>query len=160
MRHAPDGLAGLWSAVVAGGGAVGFAPGDDPALIDAAAVAVAAAVRDGAELMHAATGDGALLGVVSLVPGQGPRVAHRGQVCRLMVHPAARRRGLGAALLDAAVTQAGELGLRTLCLNTRSGQGLEDFYAAQGWTLCGRWPAAVDAGDGDYRDDLWFYRDR
>jgi acetyltransferase len=93
---------------------------------------------------------------VFLRPGVGPRFAHRADVVRLMVHPSAQGRGLGRALLDAAVAHARALGFEQLLLSTRGGTTLPAFYAALGWTEVGVFPAALHLGGDDRRDEHWF----
>ncbi|WP_037345643.1 GNAT family N-acetyltransferase [Sciscionella sediminilitoris] len=149
-------LTALWTEVTESGGAVGFTAADDPELIRSATDAVLAAVAEGQELLFTAHEQERLLGVVFLVPADVPAVQHRGEVRRLMVSPAAQGLGVGGALLNAAVTHAGEIGLRTVSLGVRSGDGLERFYTEHGWTERGRWPGAVHLGDEDYRDEVWF----
>jgi acetyltransferase len=99
---------------------------------------------------------GRLAGVVFLRPGAGPRHAHRGDVLRLMVHPAEQGRGLGRALLAAAAAHARHLGLEQLLLSTRGGTGLPALYARLGWTEVGVFPAALHLGGDDRRDEHWF----
>lgn len=149
-------FAALWTEVTAAGGAVGFSAADDETLIRSATDAVLAAVTEKQERLFVASDGEALLGVVFLVPGHAPRVRHRAEIRRLMVSPAAQGSGVGGALLDAAVEHARTLGLRTVYLGVRSGQGLERFYQCHGWTERGRWPGAVHVGDEDYRDEVWF----
>lgn len=149
-------FAALWAGVTAAGGAVGFSAVDDETLIRSATDAVLAAVTEEQERLFVATEGETLLGVVFLVPGRSPRVRHRAEIRRLMVSPAAQGSGVGGALLDAAVGHARVLGLRTVYLGVRSGQGLERFYRCHGWTEQGRWPGAVHVDDDDYRDEVWF----
>jgi GNAT superfamily N-acetyltransferase len=99
---------------------------------------------------------GDLDGVVFLRPGTGPRVAHRADVLRLMVHPSAQGRGLGRRLLDAAVDHARGLGLEQLLLSARGGTTLPEFYTRLGWTPVGVFPGALRLGPGDVRDEHWF----
>ncbi|MCX6465215.1 MAG: GNAT family N-acetyltransferase [Pseudonocardiales bacterium] len=94
--------------------------------------------------------------VVFLRPGAAPRFVHRGEVVRLMVHPAAQGRGLGRALLDAAVAHARLLGLEQLLLSARGGTTLPAFYAGLGWTEVGVFPRALHLGGGERRDEHWF----
>lgn len=163
LERLPEGFAerfaALWSEVTVSGGAVGFSALDDEALIRSATEAVLAAVAEGSECLFIATEGTRLLGVVFLVPGQYPRVGHRAEIRRLMVSPAAQGGGIGGALLDAAVRHARELGLRTIALGARSGEGLERFYKVHGWTERGRWPDAVHVHEQDYRDEVWFTKD-
>ena len=89
---------------------------------------------------------GDLDGVVFLRPGTGPRVAHRADVLRLMVHPSAQGRGLGGRLLDAAVDHARGLGLEQLLLSARGGTTLPESYTRLGWAPVGVFPARCGWG--------------
>ena len=147
-------LTALWIDVTRAGGAVGFTPDSTEDEIAAAAHDVVDEVRAGhQELLTAGE---PLAGVVFLRPGVGPRVAHRADVLRLMVHPARQGEGLGRALLDAAVARGRELGLEQLLLSARGGTALPAFYTRLGWTEVGVFPAALDLGPGDRRDEHWF----
>lgn len=151
-------LTALWIAATRAGGAVGF-PADAPAQeIRAAAAESVEEVRAGHQEMLAIGSDADLVGTVFLRPGTGPRTAHRADVLRLMVHPDRQRRGLGTALLDAAVARAAARGLEQLLLSARGGTTLPAFYLAQGWTEVGVFPAALRLGPGpdDLRDEHWF----
>jgi GNAT superfamily N-acetyltransferase len=152
------GFAALWTAVTRAGGAVGFR-GDEPASeIRDRAAAVGADVAAGREHPLLLGSHDAPVGTVFLAPGTGPRVAHRAEVRRLMVHPDQQGRGLGRLLLDAAVTHAAGLGLEQLLLSARGGTTLPAFYAARGWTPVGVWPGALRLGPDDVRDEHWFHR--
>lgn len=96
------------------------------------------------------------VGVVFLCPGSGPRIAHRADVLRLMVHPDRQGAGLGRALLDAAAARARALGLEQLLLSARGGTDLPGFYARLGWTEVGVFPAALHLGPDERRDEHWF----
>lgn len=73
-----------------------------------------------------------VLGSVSLVAEDAPALADRGGpwLASLYVAPSARGRGLGAALVRAAVAQSMRAGLSRLCLFTPEHA---DFYARLGW---------------------------
>lgn len=147
-------LTALWIDVTRAGGAVGFTPDSADDEIAVAARDVVDEVRAGRQELVTA-GD-PLVGAVFLRPGVGPRVAHRADVLRLMVHPDRQGEGLGRALLDAAVARARELGLEQLLLSARGGTALPAFYTRLGWTEVGVFPAALDLGPGDRRDEHWF----
>jgi acetyltransferase len=147
-------LTALWTDVTRAGGAVGFVP-------DSPAEEIAATAREAVDEVRAGrqellTAGDPLAGVVFLRPGAGPRVAHRADVLRLMVHPRRQGEGLGRALLDAAVARARGLVLEQLLLSARGGTGLPVFYARLGWTEVGVFPGALHLGPGDRRDEHWF----
>ena len=47
-----------------------------------------------------------------------------------------------------------EMSLEQLHLAARGGTGLEHFYSRLGWTVIGRWPAALRLAPGDDRDEI------
>nr|WP_255426716.1 GNAT family N-acetyltransferase [Pseudonocardia sp. C8] len=96
-------------------------------------------------------------GTVFVAPGTGI-AAHRAEVQRLMVHPDRQGRGLGTALLDAAVAEGREMGLEMLTLGARGGTPLPAFYTARGFTEYGRLPAGVRLSADDARDIHLFVR--
>jgi GNAT superfamily N-acetyltransferase len=55
----------------------------------------------------------------------------------MLVHRAARRRGVGAALLQAAERVAQDAGKTLLVLDTVTGADAERLYARHGWERCG-----------------------
>lgn len=147
-------LTALWTAVTRAGGAVAFVPDSTDEEIAAAAREVVDEVRAGRQELL--TVGEPLAGVVFLRRGAGPRIAHRADVLRLMVHPDRQGEGLGRVLLDAAVARGRELGLDQLLLSARGGTGLPAFYTRLGWTEVGVFPAALDLGPDDRRDEHWF----
>ncbi len=150
-------LGDLWLAVTRAGGAVGHVPDEPEAHVRAdAADAVAEVVAGRQHLLAVRDGAGGLDGVVFLRPGVGPRIAHRADVLRLMVHPAAQGRGLGRALLGAAADRARALGLEQLLLSARGGTDLPALYARLGWTQVGVLPGGVRLSADDARDEHWF----
>ena len=66
---------------------------------------------------------------------------HRADVAKLLVDPAFRRRGIGAALMQRAEQAAQRLGRRVLTLDTGAGDEGERLYRRLGWTEGGRIPA-------------------
>jgi acetyltransferase len=152
----PDGFAQLWIANTAAGGAAGFTTYTPEAEIVAAAEAAMAEVAAGREHVIVAVADGVLVGTVFLQPGAGERFGHRGTVRRLLVHPDLQGTGLGAALLDAVVRHARDLGLEQLILGCRGGTGLPAYYTRRGWTEVGRVPNGLRFAGGERRDEHFF----
>ncbi|MEV7184758.1 GNAT family N-acetyltransferase [Kitasatospora sp. NPDC093102] len=92
--------------------------------------------------------DGRLAGTVQLRPATTANGRHRGEVAKLMVHPADRGHRLAGRLLAALEERAVELGIRLLVLDTESGSPAERLYEAAGWSRVGSVPdyAADPAG--------------
>ncbi|MBV8971580.1 MAG: GNAT family N-acetyltransferase [Sphingomonadaceae bacterium] len=75
------------------------------------------------------------------------------------VAPAARRRGIGAALLTAAVRDAAERGDTALFLEVRDGNAAAlALYRAAGFAIVGRRPAYYRGAGGDRFDALTLRR--
>lgn len=75
--------------------------------------------------------------------------SHRAELMKLMVHPAARRRGFARALMQAAAGEARRRGRSTLVLDTWRGDPAEALYQSLGWTFVGSIPRyARTAGGG------------
>ncbi|KUJ73625.1 acetyltransferase [Ruegeria marisrubri] len=93
----------------------------------------------GTELFVARDGD-QTLGTVQLVMAQMPNQPHRADVAKLLVHPEARRRGLGRALMQALEARARALGRRLLVLDTRSSDPSRILYESLGFEIAGEIP--------------------
>ncbi len=97
-------------------------------------------------LLVAEDGEG-ICGTVQLVCGLPENQPHRADVSKMLVHRRARRRGLGALLMQGAEDQARALGKTLLVLDTASAEA-ERLYERQGWVRCGHIPgfALLPAG--------------
>ncbi|EEE38612.1 acetyltransferase [Rhodobacteraceae bacterium KLH11] len=84
--------------------------------------------------------EGRCLGTVQLIPASMPNQPHRADVAKLLVHPQARRRGLGRALMAALEARAGELGKTLLVLDTRSTDPSRVLYQSIGFRIAGEIP--------------------
>ncbi len=66
-------------------------------------------------------------------------VADEGEIANIAVDPAVRRRGLGAALLDAALAEAARRGAVAVYLEVReSNEAAQRLYASRGFVVVGR----------------------
>lgn len=88
-------------------------------------------------LLVAERADGTLVGTVHLVLALPENQPHRGDVAKLLVHPAARRHGVAAALMAAVDQEAQAEGRSLLVLDTVTGCDAERLYARLGWQRCG-----------------------
>jgi ribosomal protein S18 acetylase RimI-like enzyme len=85
--------------------------------------------------------NGQLLGCVFLIldtPGNAP---HRCEVTKLLVHPLARRRGLGRQLMLALENEATGQQRSLIVLDTATGEAAEKLYAGMGFQVAGMIPA-------------------
>jgi GNAT superfamily N-acetyltransferase len=76
----------------------------------------------------------------------------------MLVHRQARRRGVGALLLDMAERTAHAAGKTLLVLDTASDDA-ERLYARQGWQRCGDIPNYALLPDGRPCATTFFYKD-
>lgn len=136
-RALPE-LAGLLRACVHSGASIGFVlPHSDA---DAAAFwtgKVFPAVRSGRVALLAARDRERLFGTVQLdcdTPGNQP---HRAEARKLLVHPAARRKGIGRALMNALETEARRRNRSLITLDTRTGDHAEPLYRSLGYATVG-----------------------
>jgi len=98
-----------------------------------------------------------VLGSVQLMfPGQENQ-AHRADIGKLLVHRAARRQGLGAALMQAAEAEAKRLGRTLLVLDTEAGSSGDRLYQRLGWTRFGVVPGYAMMADGSRTADCAFF---
>jgi len=100
---------------------------------------LAGAVERGEVIVLAAYQGGALLGTVSLLLQQPENQPHRADVAKMLVHRAARRRGIGARLLAAVEEAARRAGKTLLVLDTASADAAS-VYASGGWQRVGEIP--------------------
>ncbi|MFF8933568.1 GNAT family N-acetyltransferase [Streptomyces paradoxus] len=118
----------------------------------------AADVAAGRLVVWAALDGARVLGTVSLAfPGKA-NSRHRAELVKLMVHPEARGRGLGRALLTTAEAAAVAAGVILLHLDTETGSPAEHLYRSAGWTPAGAIPDyAADPG-GVLRPTTIYYK--
>lgn len=144
----PD-LVRILHACVEGGASVGFVQpltGEDAARFWRG---VFAGVQAGGRHLLTATLEGRTVGTVQLVTDMPANGRHRAEICKLLVHPDARHRGIAGALIRRAVEIARAQGKRLLVLDTRSGT-VEPLYAAHGFQLVGQIPFYAQDPDSDF----------
>ena len=90
--------------------------------------------------LFVAYGEGHIQGTVQLIPAAMPNQPHRADVAKLLVHPNARRRGLGRLLMGALEDRARALGRTTLVLDTRSTDPSRILYQSLGFQIAGEIP--------------------
>jgi acetyltransferase len=143
-------LAEMLQACVADGASIGFLP--PLAAGDAAAFwqGLRPSLSDGSRRTLVARREGRIVGTGSLVPAGLPNGRHRAEISKLMVHPAARRLGIGRALMQALEAMAARDGRWLLVLDTLSGDAGEALYRSLGWQEAGQIPdfALVPGGTG------------
>ena len=99
-----------------------------------------------------------LVGTVQLLLAMPDNQPHRADVAKMQVHRSARRRGLGAALMQAVEATAREAGKTLLVLDTVTGSDAERLYIRLGWQRCGEIPGYALWPQGGLCSTTVFYR--
>ena len=118
---------------------------------------IAAAARGERLLLLAEDPGGRIVGTVQVVFAQYENQPHRADIAKMLVHRAARRRGVGEALLARAESLAQQAGKTLLVLDTASSDA-ERLYAKKGWQRCGVIPGYALLPHGGLCDTTVFYR--
>ena len=108
-------------------------------------------------LILVAEADGRIDGSVQLVPAGQENQPHRADIAKLLVHRRARRNGLGAALMQAAETEAKQRNRTLLTLDTEADSAGERLYQRLGWTRFGQVPGYAVTADGTHRQTCSFF---
>ena len=118
----------------------------------------AASVARGERLLFVAEdADGAIVGTTQIILAQPENQPHRGDLAKMLVHRRVRKRGIGAALLEAAERGARDAGKTLLVLDTASDDA-ERLYARQGWQRCGVIPDYALWPDGRPCATTYFFK--
>lgn len=133
-------LAVLLRDVVHAGASVNFVLPFDVAQAEAWWRGRIPAWRAGALTLFALHEGEALAGCVMLDCGTPPNQPHRAEATKLLVHPSARRRGHGRALMMALEAGARARGRSLVTLDTRTGDAAELLYAGLGYLRVGEIP--------------------
>lgn len=143
---------------VHGGASVGFmAPlGRDRSL--AFWRRVADEVAGGARALLVAEDAEGICGTVQLILSLPENQPHRADLCKMLVHQRARRRGLGAALMTAAESVARDCGRSLLVLDAVTDGDAARLYARLGWVRVGDVPDFARMPDGLPCSTTYFYR--
>lgn len=102
----------------------------------------------GRRILFGAEADGDVLGTVQLLIAMPPNQPQRCEIAKMIVHPRARRRGIGRMLMHHAITRARGLGKTLLTLDTRTGDAAETLYASVGFRAAGVIPDYAWDPDG------------
>lgn len=144
-----EALAAIMTETVQGGAAIGFmqpfSPADGRAFFTET---VFAEVRAGRRLLFVAMREGSTVGSVQLQIALPANQPHRCELAKMMVHPGARRTGVGAALMEAVEARARALGRTLITLDTRTGDRAEPLYRRAGFEIAGVIPGFALDPDG------------
>ncbi len=119
---------------------------------------VTRAVGAGSTVLLAAWLDGTLCGTVQLGLDMPDNQRHRADLRKLLVFPAARRRGVARALMAAADGEARKAGRRLLVLDTLAGSPGEALYRDLGWTEAGVIPGYCLDEHGAEQATRYFFK--
>jgi ribosomal protein S18 acetylase RimI-like enzyme len=153
-----DGLAAVLADCVQGGASVSYMA---PFSHDDAREAFAGFVADaeqGRRMILAAFDDGELVGTVQVVFAAPPNQPHRGDIAKLLVRRASRRRGIAERLMHEAEREARAEGKTLLVLDTVTGDAAERLYARLGWQRVGVIPNYALYPDGRPCDTTVFWK--
>ena len=152
-----DGLADVLIDCVEGGASVSFM---HPLRRDRAVAfwrRVAQGVASGERALLVAEDVRGVCGTVQLVLEQPENQPHRAELSKMLVHRRARRRGLGAALMQAAEAAARECGKTLLVLDTASADAGR-LYERMGWERVGVIPGYALLPQGGLCGTTVYYR--
>jgi GNAT superfamily N-acetyltransferase len=119
---------------------------------------VAASVASGETVLIAAQLNGRIVGSVQLGIDTPPNQPHRADVKKMLVHRAARNRGIGAMLMAAVEEEARNRGRWLLVLDTVPGMSGYRLYRRAGWTESGVIPNYALMPDGKLCDTAVFWK--
>jgi len=119
---------------------------------------VAEGVAAGERILLVAEDGGEILGTVQVILKQPENQPHRADIAKMLVHRKARRRGLGAALMQAAEDAARRAGKTVLVLDTVTGSDGERLYARLGWQRVGVIPNYALWPQGGLCDTTYFHK--
>ena len=117
---------------------------------------IASIARDETVLVVAKL-NGRIVGSVQLGLDMPPNQPHRGDIRKLLVHRAARKHGLGAALMDRAEREAKARGRTLLVLDT-AGSEAGRLYVRTGWQRVGVIPDYAMWPGGGFCDTTFFWK--
>jgi ribosomal protein S18 acetylase RimI-like enzyme len=158
-RAAVPALAELLADAVEGGASVGFMAWNGPADYAAFWEGVAEAVAAGAVRLLVARQSGTIRGTAQLHLIGKPNQPHRAEIAKVLVHRAARRQGLAAALMLRAEALARDLGRDLLVLDTDEHGAARPLYRKLGWTEIGTIPRYALMPDGSDCGSTFFFKD-
>jgi GNAT superfamily N-acetyltransferase len=155
---AEKGLAALLVGCVADDASLGFVPPLAPATALAHWKGVSSAVALGKAVLLAAWLEGELVGTAQLLLDGAENGPHRAELAKLMVAPAARRKGVGRALLRRAEQAARGIGRRLLVLDARAGSPASALFRGAAWAELGTIPGFELGAGGAPQDAVFFWK--
>ncbi|MGO4548504.1 N-acetyltransferase family protein [Paenibacillus sp. 2TAB23] len=102
--------------------------------------------------------NGETVGSVQLHLSSKQNGRHRAEIAKLMVHPSARRKGIGQLLMAAAEARAIAEGRSLLVLDTRAEDPSNLLYRSIGYMEAGRIPQYAMSANGELHDTVYYYK--
>lgn len=141
------------------GASVGFLAPLEDAVADGYWRKIEGAVADGrCVLLVARDADGVVQGTVQLDVDTLPNQPHRATVSKLLVHTAARRQGIGEALMAELERVASGRGRWLLTLDTATADAVR-LYERMGWSVAGAIPGYALNPDGSLTDTVFYWKE-
>lgn len=153
-----DGLSDLLQACVAQDASVGFIDAADRNAIVNFWQQRFASLAAGDSRLCVARQQGLIVGTVMINSSPMPNGRHRAEISKLLVHPQARRQGIGRVLMQRAEQQARQQGKTLLVLDTRSGDVASDLYRSLGWQVAGSIPFYAESTRGELESTTLMYK--
>jgi ribosomal protein S18 acetylase RimI-like enzyme len=116
-------------------------------------------VQAGDKILLGARQAAALDGTVQLALEPRANGSHRAEIQKLLVHHRAQRRGIGAALMQAAEEVARTANRSLLVLDTRVGDDAERLYRRLGYQLAGVIPRYARNSAGGLDGSAFMYKE-
>jgi ribosomal protein S18 acetylase RimI-like enzyme len=155
---AGDALADVLIDCVERGASVGFMHPLSREKAEAFWADIAESVARDERTLLVAEAAGEIVGTVQVVFAGPENQPHRADIAKMLVHGAARRRGIAEALMRAAEEAAFAAGKTVLVLDTVTGGDAERLYARLGWERVGVIPNYALFPDGRPCATTYFYK--
>lgn len=115
-------------------------------------------LADPGRIVFAAFQEGLAVGTITLVLGLPENQPHRAEIAKMMVHPAARGRGIASALLREAEAEARAQGRTHLLLDTATDGGAGGLYERHGFQRAGEVPDFALKPHGGLTGTLFYWK--
>lgn len=153
-----DALARLLVDCIEAGASIGWVRPPSRAAARAYWERIAASTARGERCWWVIADSDSILATAQLVVDGPENGRLRAEVCKVMVHPDARRRGHGQALMRAAEAEARRLGKRLILLDTNTDSPAQRLYESLGWQVCGVMPDYAEQADGSLGATTWMFK--
>lgn len=157
-REALPELTEILQDAVANGASVGFMAWNTSADFARFWTGIIDEVAAGRVLLFGARREGRLVGTAQLHLIGRSNQPHRAEIAKVLVHSAARRQGLGEALMSAAEAAARQAGRDLLVLDTDETSPARRLYGRLGWIELGTIPRYALMPDGRDCGSTFFYK--